>query len=279
MTVQNGAVGGATGGGIEAVGATLTLSDCTIRDNSSGLLGGGVGANATGLTITDSTLSGNSASSRGGGLFYKGFVRTLLVTNSTISGNSANLEGGVFVDLECGSFIAGDCMITNSTIAENSSTSGVGGIQCISTNAVILTNTIVAQNTGGNCISTNMDSGGHNLDDDGSCPFTASGDLSNMPANLGPLQDNGGTTETHALLEGSAAIDAGDDGVCPPFDQRGVIRADGDGDSTITCDIGAYEHPVKVPLPFWPLAALSISLLLTGSALLASKRRQLAQSR
>ena len=102
VTVQNGVVGGATGGGIGAVGATLTLSDCTIRDNSSGLLGGGVGANATGLTITDSTLSGNSASSRGGGLFYKGFVRTLLVTNSTISGNSASREGGVFIDLECG---------------------------------------------------------------------------------------------------------------------------------------------------------------------------------
>src|SRR5205814_2005 len=65
----------------------------------------------------------------------------------------------------------------------------------------------------------------------------------NGNANLGPLADNGGPTLTHALLLGSAAIDAGDDAVCAAdpvsgVDQRGVIRPQG-----AHCDIGAYERP------------------------------------
>ena len=41
---------------------------------------------------------------------------------------------------------------------------------------------------------------------------------------LGPLANNGGPTETHALLPGSPAIDAGDSSFTPPpdFDQRGT---------------------------------------------------------
>ena len=50
---------------------------------------------------------------------------------------------------------------------------------------------------------------GHNLDDDASCGLQGAGDLSGADPRLGPLQDNGGPTPTRALLEGSAAIDAG----------------------------------------------------------------------
>jgi hypothetical protein len=53
---------------------------------------------------------------------------------------------------------------------------------------------------------------------------------------LGPLADNGGPTQTHALLPSSPAIDAGDNNGCPPTDQRGVARPSG-----LACDIGAYE--------------------------------------
>jgi hypothetical protein len=54
---------------------------------------------------------------------------------------------------------------------------------------------------------------------------------------IGPLADNGGPTLTHALLDGSPAIDAADDAACPATDQRGVPRPQG-----AACDIGAYEY-------------------------------------
>ena len=66
---------------------------------------------------------------------------------------------------------------------------------------------------------------------------------------LGPLQNNGGPTQTHALVAGSPAIDAGNPngcrdnaGVLLHTDQRGFLRpADGNNDGTSGCDIGAYE--------------------------------------
>ncbi len=262
VALKNGSLAGGTGGGIGAAGATLTITDCAITGNSTSFLGGGVGASATELEIIGTTISGNSAGLTGGGIYYKGFTRRVVLTSSTVSGNSASSEAGVFIDLECGG-----CTITNSTIAANSASSGIGGIQCISANPITLTNTIVAGNTGGNCVSTNMATGGHNLDDDGSCPFTGSGDLSNLPAGLEPLQDNGGTTQTHALLGGSPAVDAGDDGACPPLDQRGHVRADGDADSIINCDIGAYERAAVVPIPLWVLVGLLVGLLTIGAQL------------
>jgi hypothetical protein len=77
---------------------------------------------------------------------------------------------------------------------------------------------------------------------DTGCPSDASrGDLTVAPAAvftevLGPLQDNGGPTWTHALLPGSPAIDRGEAGQCPATDQRGVSRPQGAG-----CDLGAFE--------------------------------------
>ena len=54
---------------------------------------------------------------------------------------------------------------------------------------------------------------------------------------LGPLADNGGPTRTHALLQGSPAIDAASTPDCPTTDQRGVVRPQG-----AACDIGSYER-------------------------------------
>jgi hypothetical protein len=83
---------------------------------------------------------------------------------------------------------------------------------------------------------------GYNLEDGTSCGLTATGDLVVADAMLGPLQDNGGPTETHDLLPGSPAIDAGSMDCPPPdTDQRGVARPQGAG-----CDIGAVEY---VPEP------------------------------
>ncbi len=70
--------------------------------------------------------------------------------------------------------------------------------------------------------------------------YTGTGNLDADPL-LGPLRNNGGFTETMALGTGSPAIDAGDNGVCPTTDQRGVTR------QLESCDIGAYEYEIIAP--------------------------------
>jgi hypothetical protein len=108
---------------------------------------------------------------------------------------------------------------------------------------VTLTGTIVANSsTGSNCAGTISESFGHNLDSANSCKFTAVGDLTKTDPNLGSLADNGGPTQTMALLSGSPATDAGGTTAtgCPAVDQRGVARPDESADAG-ACDIGAYE--------------------------------------
>jgi predicted outer membrane repeat protein len=115
-------------------------------------------------------------------------------------------------------------------------TAGYGGGGIYSGGNATLTNTIVSDNGVDNC-GGSVSSSGYNLTDDDSCGFTAPGDLVVADAMLGPLADNGGPTETHALLAGSPAIDAGSPDCPPPAtDQRGVARPQG-----AACDIGAFE--------------------------------------
>ena len=92
-----------------------------------------------------------------------------------------------------------------------------------------------------------MTSHGYNLSSDGSCRFNHTGDLNNHDPLLGPLQNNGGPTETMALLPGSPAIDGGNRSGCTDSqghllktDQRGMPRPDKEDSSG--CDMGAYER-------------------------------------
>ena len=89
---------------------------------------------------------------------------------------------------------------------------------------------------------------GNNLvgDTTGATGFVAS-DLLNVDPLLGRLQNNGGPTNTRALLPGSPAVDAGNNTACPFTDQRGVLRKDGDKDGTVVCDIGAFERTDLIP--------------------------------
>jgi hypothetical protein len=95
-------------------------------------------------------------------------------------------------------------------------------------------NTIVADSTsGGDCVSLNrLGTNTANLVEDGPCDAALSGD-----PQLAPLGYYGGSTQTHLLLLGSPAIDAGDSTACLAADQRGVSRPVGSA-----CDIGAYER-------------------------------------
>jgi hypothetical protein len=248
LTVVNGTVSGngsAIGGGIFNNG-TLTLTNSTVSGNSS-QAGGGI-ANSGTLTLTNSTVSGNGSGS-GGGILNSG---TLTVTNSTISANSVyNGGGGVF------NGGIGTMTLTNSTISGNSSPVSGGGIF----NAGTLTakNSIVANSpVGGDCyidpLSTTA-SLGHNLADDATCSFVGTGDLNSTLAGLDPsgLQNNGGPTNTIALLAGSPAINAvltspinyctaagGTTAIAT--DQRGFMRPAG-----TACDIGAFEFGAIPP--------------------------------
>jgi hypothetical protein len=159
------------------------------------------------------------------------------VTNSTFSGNRTyGAYGG-----GSGIYNTGTATVTNSTFSGNftyfDSLLG-GGIHNVGT--ATLHNTIVANNTEQNC-SGAMTNAGHNLDSDASCRWgTSNGSLSDTDPRLGPLADHSGSTLTMALLPGSPAIDAGDQGGCPATDQRGMARPIGR-----QCDIGAYEALIR----------------------------------
>ncbi|MCH7720171.1 MAG: hypothetical protein IH988_04165, partial [Planctomycetes bacterium] len=156
-------------------------------------------------------------------------------------------------------------MLINNTVTGNAATSNSvseGGGIYNSGGAVNLTNTIVALNTTATSdpdVSGPFTSQGNNLigDGTGSTGFTDGVNSDQVgtggsPINplLGPLQDNGGSTSTHALLTGSPAIDAGNNTGVPATDQRGFARiVDGDLDGTATIDIGAFEFlPPVIPI-------------------------------
>jgi len=230
-------------------GGTLTITNSTVTGNSASNEGGGI-LNGGALTVISSTISGNRAGGfgennfpgNGGGIFSQG---TLTISNSTISGNSA--WGDAFKGPGYGGGISGAGVeINNSTISDNSATIG-GGISAGGN--VAIGNTILNNNSGANIDGT-VTSHGYNVSsDDGGGNLNGPGDQINTDPLLGPLQDNGGPTFTHALLPGSPAIDTGDPNFTgpPSSDQRGArFRRVLNG----RIDIGSFEtQPQPPPLP------------------------------
>jgi len=234
----------------------VRISGLTIR-NAHGNFGGGIFNGGVGtLTIINSALSGNTAAF--GGAVYNG--GTLKIVNSTISGNTANEGAGVYnpVTLTISNstfsdnaasqvggavFNTGTLVITNSTISNNSSMFLAGGV--VNLNNFQIGNTILNEGPASANIYNNSSgvvmSLGYNLSsDDAFGILTGPGDQINADPMLGPLQNNGGPTLTHALLPGSLAIDTGNPSFTPPprHDQRGrgfarVVRG--------RIDIGSFE--------------------------------------
>jgi hypothetical protein len=247
------------GGGIYNDHATLVVDNCTVAGNHADW-GGGIhndgSNNSATLTVTNSTFSGNSAGGPysvggGGGISNNGFdgSATLTVTNSTFSGNSGggpNSRGGGIANE--GAFGSATVTLNNSTFNGNSASSG-GGIFNDSATVTVRGTILNAGASGENLYSASgsVSSLGYNLSsDNGGAFLTATGDQINTNPLLGPLQDNGGPTFTHAPLQGSLAIDAGDPNFTPPpdYDQRGpgyVRVAHG------RIDIGAFEVQIVTP--------------------------------
>jgi hypothetical protein len=233
LTIQGGSIDG-NGGGIHN-GGTLVVDSSTIRRNFAFGDGGGIFNSGT-LLVRQSTIAANTVFNSAGGISNAG---TLMVVNSTLSGNriadefGANRGGGLRV-------LLGEASLLSVTVVHNQA--GTGGAIVNDGGSVRVRNVIVAKNPArANCEGP-ITSEGHNLDSGTTCGFTGPGDLSNTGPQLGPLANNGGPTNTHALLPGSPAIDAAPNDGCPGTDQRGVRRPrDGDGDGTAGCDMGAYE--------------------------------------
>jgi hypothetical protein len=243
---------------------TLTLTNSTVAANVAGTGGGGsefggVGGDGGGLALeggsavlTNDTLAGNAAGAGGVG-------QGSAAKPSAPGGNG----GAIFIS-------AGSASLTNVTIADN--TPGAGGKGFVPLGAgpngegggiytlvsVNVLNSILASSAfGGNCAGAVFNQG-HSIDfSGGGCPVSF---LDSDP-HLGPLQGNGGPTQTMALLPGSGALDqvplSGTG--CPAIDQRGVTRPQG-----TACDIGAYELtstpappqlPIEVPITFTPPGA------------------------
>jgi CSLREA domain-containing protein len=221
------------GGIFNGAGATLTLVDSTVSGNTADLSNGGIN-NEGRMEIVESSVVGNVATREFNGGIFNAAEGTLTLVNSTVSGNIANRSNG-------GIFSFGALTLVHSTVSGNSGGAN-GGIFAGAGSSVTLKNSIVAGNSGRDCTGT-IASAGHNLDGDGTCDLTATGDLSAVDPMLGPLGNNGGPTETHTLLPGSPAIDAipvedcADlDGNPVATDQRTVARPKGAG-----CDIGSVE--------------------------------------
>ena len=269
------------GGGINNDGLTTNIVNSTVSNNQSGVNGGGVFTESGAVTnLPNSTVSGNTANNDGGGIFNqptRGSVDpfgnvvvgvpggTTNLFNTTVTQNTADVDdngtgngGGIanrrFSDGNI-RFLPSNVDSQNSIIAGNFDSpenNGPGDVQADIAGSVDGNNNLVSSLDGAEGSITE----GNNI-------------LSPNPL-LGQLQDNGGATLTHALLNASPAIDAGDNALIPadindqngngdtteqtPFDQRGsdfarIVRD--------TVDIGAFEAsltppPVEEPQPTDP---------------------------
>jgi hypothetical protein len=246
LTIADGYGEGGAGGVLNY--GTLTLIDSAAMNNTNYFAdpdgtGGGIENFGT-MTISRSTVSGSvlfpDVKGFGGGIYNKG---TMVIDSSTVSGNQifgGGFGGGVYND--------GSLDVRFSTVTDNSDCGDGWGIGS-GGGYFNLYDTIVAGN------QTNCGPGGQDV----SGAYTGSSNLIGGDPKLGPLQNNGGPTQTHALLPGSPAIDAGDNTGAPAYDQRGpgfprIVNG--------TIDIGAFElqntaGPAAVPsvLATAPVAA------------------------
>lgn len=274
---------GGGGGGLGVSGAGSAALLRTIVRNNQALGGQGFGGGIGGigaLSVTDCTVTGNQAQSGGGGIFAGGIF---LLENSTVSDNQAPAGGGVEVTSQSGKIVnstisgnrvttatngggvtllsfcgfgpgAWELTLVNNTIANNGDNVALLNFNCNGSMLLKMANTLVADGSIPNfrIFGATIQSLGHNLDSDGSSGLVNGtlGDrvgtaVTPLNARLLPLGNYGGATQTHALLCGSPALDAGDNLIATSqgltTDQRGAARQ-----VNGTVDIGAFENHLAI---------------------------------
>lgn len=251
-----------SGGGAVNLG-TLAMTDLRVTGNEASgtepeapegeeppptVGGDGGGLWNVGTATVVRSLIAEGEARRGAGVANRG---TIGFENVTISGNAALLGGGGLHNAQ------GTATLRNVTMAGNDTdpaAEGGGAILAAADSTVRLGHTIVAAGTDAVACQGAVASDGHNLVSDASCALAGPSDRASVALLLGPLAANGGPSSTHALLDGSPAIDAGAAGGCPGLggaaltvDQRGSARpADGNRDGVVRCDVGAYERAPNV---------------------------------
>jgi len=273
LTLTGGAAAPLGYGAIASISATVTVSDCVVS-HSGGCFNYWNGENScTGAinqyegtlvlrrsAVVDNLATGIVVNGGGCGEICPSAAVTR-IENSTISRNVGRLLHSIgYADYRLPAAImgswGGSVEVLYSTVADNylqPSPRPVNTSPALSGSSLRLKGSIFSNPAVANCSASPMPSAGHNLDSDGTCGLTEATDLSGVDPLLGPLQDNGGPTPTHALKRGSPAIDAipvsdctfDDDGnpatpeVALARDQRGAARPVWAG---ARCDIGAYER-------------------------------------
>lgn len=196
------------GGVVNASSGTVNITNSTLSGNSSGR-GGGIANEGTGaVNVNSCMLTNNSTGGHGGGIYLQNGITN--VVNCTLSANSADEGGGIGA-------VGGTLNLSNSTLGGNAANSGGGMFK--STGTMNVRSSIIALNI---AIGSSPDvqgtvvTGGFNLigKSNGSTGFTAPTDQMGTVAapldpKLGALQNNGGPTQSIALLAGSPAIDKG----------------------------------------------------------------------
>ncbi len=240
LTIRGGALANEEGAGIKSL-SNLTLTNCAIVGNNA-FRHGGVYLSGDGV-FTGCTFNGNSSPNDGGAISF--FGSTLRLSNCTITNNSSRSSlnnGGI---LAAGATVE----VVNCTLADNNGLSVIGGTTRLRNTLLFNTSLVV---NGGSLISL-----GNNLtNDNGSGLLSQPTDKINTNPLLGPLADNGGPTQTHVLLVGSPALNAGANCVTTnncasnnlgfnlTTDQRGAGFPRLGGSAV---DIGAFEGRSGVP--------------------------------
>ncbi len=254
-----------SGGAIHNGGGSLTIQDTTFSNNQADY-GGAIASGEGVLSVTRSTFNGNSATTGGGAINnYLSTTHPVTVTSSTFYDNSATAHGGAVYNDNSGTLTIANSTFSVNSAPEGGSLSNAWGATLNVTNCtfsasgtstsgtlrnfdgtVTLRNSILAYDGGDNCHNSDtLTANTYNLASDTSCGSAKLTTLANLK--LGPLQNNGGSTQTMALLAGSSAIGAGNNNTCAfpvgapsygagGYDQSGTHRPQG-----ISCDSGAFE--------------------------------------